>query len=232
MFGCGKNDDLIDIGPSDNGATEVIVAARWDSMSAAFERLATGRLIEHQSVEVWHRGTSRARRTATLEYVDGERTVSRTTDSSGVFTSGWIRNIIGPLSEIRTPIGHWTDDEPPYESPRRRNLFRFSVLPDSLSGDVSLVRRRVESRSANEPLRQARFSFVSIDSAAATGLQVVGLEETRLEEAPFFEQGSSVVVRLAKTDGRWDLASILLDVSVDAPARTVRRYRVERVFSR
>lgn len=232
LFGCARNGEVIDIGPSDSGATEAIVAARWDSMSAAFSRLAEGDITEHQSVEVWRRGSSRARRTASLDYVDGERVASRTIDSTGVFARGWIRNIITPLTEVKTPIAHWTDDEPPYESPRRRNLFRFSVLPDSVGGDIRLVRRRVETRSVDEPLREARFSFLSVDSTTAAGLQVVALEETRLEEAPFFAQESSIVVRLARIGGRWEAVSIVMDVSVDAPARAERRYRVERVFSR
>lgn len=232
VAGCSRDGEIVDAGPTDQTATDVVVAARWDTMGVAFERLEYGELVEHQKVEVWHSGEIQASRTAILEYSDGQPVSLETTDSTGTFEQGWIRSMIGPLSEIKSPIANWTDGEPPYESPRRRTLFRFSALPDSTVAGSRVVRHQVAARASDEPLRQARFAFLPSGADTVSGLQVVRVEEIRLEEAPFFEQGSSVVVQLAQVDARWEPASIVMDVTVDAPGRSVRRYRVERVFTR
>ena len=224
LAGCGSG-DTYDEAPSHPAAIEAVLSLRWDTATVAFEAMTAGRFEEDQALDVWRAGDDHAfLRTARVH--DAGVVVSATAlDSSGSFRSSWTERLIAPSPGLSIPFDHWLDGEPVYESPRRRDDYRFEVLADTTITGIPVRRYRVTAREPGRgALQTVRFLVNGSDN------QVVGLEEKREERAPFFKQDSALRVLLKRSDSGWVPDLVVLDVMIDAPARDARRYRVSRKY--
>ena len=224
FVGCGRSNVAIDETPSDDQAIEAVLALRWDTVTTAFQSLRRRHVSETQSLRVWHGDTIQGTRQTRSEYNDGVVAGTTTIDSSGSFASSWTERFVSQPPELSVPFDHWLVAEPPYESPRRRDHYRFQSLPDTMVGGQSVQRFMVTPRGDNGAIQSVLFL------ATKDSNQVVGLRERRAERAPFFRQESDLTVSLERTEKGWSPASVVLDVMIDAPARAPRRYEVTRVF--
>lgn len=225
LVGCGARGAYDDT-PSEREAVEAVLAIRWDTMTAAFADMTSGAYQENRLLDVWRPGDERAYLRSALVHEAGHVVRRTVLDSSGAFRSSWTERLVAPSSGMSIPFDHWLDNEPTYVSPRRRDEYRFETLPDTTLGGVAVRRHRVTARAADEGgLQAATFLIAGPDN------QVVGLDETREEHAPFFNQASRLQVLLRESDSTWRPDAVVLDVTVDAPARDPQRYRVSRRFA-
>lgn len=220
LVGCGG--DERDERPSDEDAVEAILDLRWDVAKEAFRAMSGRSFVEDQLLEVWRAGGERAYARTEVGYHAGMQVRSTTIDSSGAFQSSWTERLVATPDTFAVPFAHWLDGEPPYRSSRRRDEFRFASLPDTALDGTTVRRYRVSAREGDGALRSVTFL------ATPDSNQVVGFSELRRETAPFFSQDSELTVGLAPTDSGWAPVTIVLDVTVDPPAREPRRYRVTR----
>ncbi len=212
---------------SDSVAVSAILDIQWDSLSAAFDALSTQPYTEEQTLEVWNvvrRGEEtggpteapRATRRVRRSFVDDSLVATETIDSSGTLSSPWAARLVSPAATSAVPFAHWIDGEPPYRSPRRQEEFYFQQLSDTTLNGESRRRYRVVPREASGGLTLAEFTTNNEQ-------QVVALRERRVESAPFFRQESELQVEKDR---------VVLDITIDPPARGPRRYRLERVILR
>jgi len=222
LVGCGGGER--DETPSDREAVEAVLDLRWDLAAEAFRAMSGRSFVEQQLLEVWRGDGERAYARTEVAYRAGTQVRSTTIDSSGAFQSSWTERLIATPDTFAVPFGHWLDGEPPYRSSRRRDEFRFTSLPDTAMDGTTVRRYRVSAREEEGALRSVTFLAIPDSN------QVVGFTEVRRETAPFFAQDSELTVDLAPTDSGWAPRTIVLDVTVDPPAREPRRYRVSRLM--
>jgi len=215
-------------------ALATLAALNQDTMREAFARLSdfsyTTRTRTEQCDE---QGQVLAISATTARHFGADSISVLNTNTTGRFAFGWMERFTeDPTRTIDlAPFPtHILPEDPPYLSPRNREAYNYTFLPDTMLADQSVHVIEVQARpdsDQEQTIQRGRFYIHPDDET------LLGLELERLEQGLLFREESRYAITLhpAPDGSGWLPASTEADVHLDAPFRPPEQFSTTRLFS-
>lgn len=211
-----------------------LAALKQDTMREAFTRLSdfsyTTRTRTEQCDE---QGQVLATSSTTARHIGADSVSVQNTNTTGRFAFGWMERFAKDSTrtiDLALFPTHILPEDPPYLSPRNREAYAYTFLPDTmLAGQVVRV-IEVQARpnsDQEQTIQRGRFYIHPDDET------LLGLELERLEQGLLFREKSRYAIMLhpAGDGSGWLPASTVADVHLDAPFRPPEQFLTTRLFS-
>jgi hypothetical protein len=169
----------------------------------------------------------------TARHIGQDTTQVLDTQATGSFDFGWLDRFMS--EDINTPSfaslpTYTLPEDPPYLSPRNREAFLYSFLPDTVIAGTPV--RVMEVRALTEAgedqtIRHARFFITPEDNT------LLQLSLSHLEKGLLFREESrfELALRPALDSTNWLPAYIRSDVKLNVPLRPTERFLSATTFS-
>lgn len=212
----------------------ILAALDQDAMRQAFAHLAdftyTTRTRTEQRDE---QGQILATAATTARHIGADSVSVQNSNTTGRFAFGWLERFSeNPTSviDLKPFPAHILPEDPPYLSPRNREAYAYTFLPDTMLADQSVRVIEVQARpdsDQEQTIQRGRF-YIHPDNKT-----LLALELQRLEQGLLFREESRFSITLHPSpDGTgWLPASTQADVHLNAPLRPPEQFSTTRLFS-